>query len=89
MLRAVRRLWEQGRVVFVNHFRIRSDGRDIPHSWLPAVFDTAQILLGPTWDERHGNWSVRIRGQNADGEDVTIGLGVDLADELLYLVTTF
>ena len=89
MLLAVRRLWEHGRVVFMDHFRRRSDERQIPHSWLPAVFETAAIVSGPTWNEEHGNWSVTLRGRNADGEDVTMGLGADLVDDVLYLVTLF
>jgi hypothetical protein len=89
MVRAVRRLWEEGRVVFMDHFRRRSDERQIPHSWLPEVFETAEIVSGPRWNGEHENWSVTLRGRNADGEEVTIGLGVDLGDEVLYLVTLF
>lgn len=89
MRRAIRRLWEDGRVVFMEHFRRRSDERQLPHSWLPEVFETAEIVSGPSWNDEYGNWSVTLRGRNADGEEVTIGLGVDLSDELLYLVTLY
>lgn len=89
MLAAIRKLWEQGSVVHRSHFHRRADQREIPHSWLPKVFETAEIIDGPTWNNDYGNWSVTIRGTNADDESVRVALGVDLAEEVLFLVTAY
>lgn len=89
MLAAIKRLWESGSFVPRSHFRKRLDQRDIPHSWLPRIFETAEIVDGPTWNEEHANWWVRIRGMTIDDDPVTLVLGVDLADDVLYLVTAY
>lgn len=89
ILSAIKRLYEHGWFIPKNHFEQRLEEREIPHSVLPSVFETAQVVRGPDWDEEFGNWKVTIEGMTPDEERVRLGLAVDIEEDTLLLLTAY
>lgn len=90
ILRQIKRMFDDGRVITRRHQKRREEERGIFHSSLPEVFDTARIVEDPYWDDDYDNWHVVIEGDTLDDDDpVRVVLGVDLEREFIFLVSSF
>lgn len=73
-----------------SHIRSQQESRNIPHSALLAVFETARVIEDPYWDKDYNDWHVVIEGDALDEDGpVRVVLGVDLENEFLFLVTCY
>ncbi len=89
MLQTIRRIWEEGLLISCAHFEDRQGERSFSHADLLQVLETGEVVADPVWDDGHENWSAKVAGTNADGETVTVVLGVDIECDTLYLVTIY
>jgi hypothetical protein len=89
ILLALRRILEEGWFERADHFRYRARTRELSDHLVFQVIERGAVVDGPTWDEKFGNWRVRIFGTTVDDEELTVGLAVDLVEERIYLITVF
>ena len=89
ILATIKRLYEQGFFVPREHFRRRTDRREVSHAVLPWVIEHCQIVRGPDWDAASENWRATVRGPTPDGEAVELGLAVDITEDVLFLITAY
>ena len=50
---------------------------------------TTGVVGNPTWDERFGNWTYRVRGTDLDGDDLTVIIALDPAWTRITIITGF
>lgn len=89
ILRAIRRILEEGWFIRTDHFLVRARQRDVWDYEAVAVIESGRIVRGPSWNADHSDWEVTMEGTTVDGDTVTVGLAVDLEDDKLYLVTVY
>lgn len=91
LIACIRRLWREGGadVFLVRHLHRRSKKREVSTLIISRVIDTGRLAGEPEWDKDWENWKVTLVGVTVDGEEVGVGLAVDLIGERLWVITAF
>ena len=87
---AIQRLLEPGldAISFARHAHARALERQFNTRDVEHVLTTG-VVGNPTWDERFGNWTYRVRGTDLDGDDLTVIIALDPAWTRITIITGF
>jgi hypothetical protein len=85
-------LWllEEGYVEFTWHCRNESmPTRGITALDVTHALENGEVVGSPEWDDVHGNWKYRVKGEDLDGDDLTSLTVIIEEDATLRIITVF
>jgi hypothetical protein len=88
-LRICRRLLKNGAFVPTPHFKGRMARRNILIRDIFRVINKGEIKDQPEWDMEHQNYKFSVSGNDIEGNELEVVVGLFIEEEMMSFVTIF
>lgn len=78
-----------GSLIPSRHFRERGQQRDFTVQDALLILEHGTVFPAPQWNERMEDWTYDIRDMDAEGEPLTVRIGISPDRRVMILVTAF
>lgn len=71
------------------HFRKQAAHRNVAVSDAIEILTNGTVIGKPEWNEKYGDWTYAIRGQDVEGDELELRIGVEPEGSAMVLVTIY
>jgi len=89
VLELSKRYLSSGGIIPTGHFKARMEDRRITMTDIFSTIETGAITKAPEWNEDFQEYNYFIKGQDSEGEEVTVKIAISIEDEVLTLITCY
>jgi hypothetical protein len=76
-------------LVTSRHFPERGVPRHVSVSDATWILTMGQVLGKPEWNEKYGNWTYAVRGEDVEGDPLELRIGIEAERTAIVLVTVY